>query len=188
MHDHYPKDEEQKLRSQLARFGVNEGGVEQCEWGVEMAERKIKTLSGGQKTRVSFAMITNTNPHILVFDEPTNHLDIGERIWHVWHVETIEALANALNKFKGGVVVVSHDQFFISRVCKELWTIRNQTIVRFNGEFSEYKKLVTQGKICFVCLTKIVHFFAEHSISNTNDNGIPFRKRSWWVAIYGWFG
>lgn len=62
-------------------------------------------------------------------------------------VETIEALAKALNAFKGGVVVVSHDQFFISKVCKELWTIRNQSIVRFNGEFAEYKKLVSQGKI-----------------------------------------
>ena len=71
------------------------------------------------------------------------------------HVETIEALAKALNAFKGGVVVVSHDQFFISRVCKELWTIRNQTIVRFNGEFKEYKKLVSQGKIWIVCLPKI---------------------------------
>ena len=62
-------------------------------------------------------------------------------------VETIEALANALNKFQGGVIVVSHDQFFISRVCKELWTIRNQSIIRFNGEFKEYKELVSKGKL-----------------------------------------
>ncbi len=42
---------------------------------------------------------------------------------------------------------MSHDQFFISRVCKELWTIRNQSIIRFNGEFKEYKELVSKGKI-----------------------------------------
>ena len=112
-----------------------------------MAERSVKTLSGGQKTRVSFALITKTNPHILVMDEPTNHLDIGLRVVIKWSVETIEALANALNKFQGGVVVVSHDQFFISRVCKELWTIRNQTIMPFNGEFEEYKRLVSKGKL-----------------------------------------
>ena len=112
-----------------------------------MAERPVKTLSGGQKTRVSFAMITKTNPHILVMDEPTNHLDIGLTMMDEWVVETIEALANALNKFQGGVVVVSHDQFFISRVCKELWTIRNQTIIPFNGEFEEYKRLVSKGKL-----------------------------------------
>ena len=62
-------------------------------------------------------------------------------------IETIEALANALNRFQGGVIVVSHDQFFISKVCKELWTIRNQTIIRFNGEFEEYKILVSKGKL-----------------------------------------
>lgn len=147
MRDHYPKEEEQVLRSQLARFGVNEGWVGRNKWTIEMAERSVKTLSGGQKTRVSFALITKTNPHILVMDEPTNHLDIGLRVVIKWSVETIEALANALNKFQGGVVVVSHDQFFISRVCKELWTIRNQTIIPFNGEFEEYKRLVSKGKL-----------------------------------------
>ena len=75
----------------------------------------------------------------------TLYLSINNQLTHT--LETIEALSDALNRFQGGVVVVSHDQFFISKVCKELWTIRNQTIVRFNGEFAEYKKLVSKGKI-----------------------------------------
>ena len=89
-------------------------------------------------------------------------------LWRESHVETIEALSKALNAFKGGVVVVSHDQFFISRVCKELWTIRNQTIMRFNGEFKEYKKLVSQGKICIVCFPKIGGILRKTLLSHTH--------------------
>ena len=89
-------------------------------------------------------------------------------LWRESHVETIEALSKALNAFKGGVVVVSHDQFFISRVCKEQWTIRNQTIMRFNGEFKEYKKLVSQGKICIVCLPKIGGILLKTLLSHTH--------------------
>ncbi len=56
-------------------------------------------------------------------------------------------LADALNEFKGGVVCVSHDQFFVSKVCKELWTIQNHSIIRFNGEFKDYKRVVLKGQI-----------------------------------------
>lgn len=55
--------------------------------------------------------------------------------------------------------MVSHDQFFISRVCKELWTIRNQSIIRFNGEFEEYKNLVSKGKIWAVYCNYLVTVF-----------------------------
>lgn len=127
MRNQFPQMDEPSSRSQLARFGVTE----------EMAERPIRTLSGGQKTRVSFALITGNNPHILILDEPSNHLDI----------ETIETLASALKKFTGGVVVVSHDQYFVGMVCQELWTIQNQRIIRFNGDFHEYKALVAKGKL-----------------------------------------
>lgn len=64
-------------------------------------------LSGGQKSRVAFAVSMWKNPHILVLDEPTNHLDI----------DAVNALIIALNNYSGGVIIVSHDQHLISTVC-----------------------------------------------------------------------
>jgi ATP-binding cassette subfamily F protein 3 len=88
-------------RKHLGRFGVSG----------DLATRPCRRLSGGQKSRVAIAMLTWNVPHIMVFDEPTNHLDL----------ETTEALIKALETFGGGVLVVTHDQHFISSVCKELW-------------------------------------------------------------------
>ena len=64
--------------------------------------------------------------------EPTNHLDI----------ETIDALIDALKGFKGGVVVVSHDQHFVNSICSELWVVQDASVVKFQGTIGQYKKLI----------------------------------------------
>ncbi|CAK9157430.1 unnamed protein product [Ilex paraguariensis] len=95
----------------------------------------IAKLSGGQKSRVVFTSISMSNPHILLLDEPTNHLDM----------QSIDALADALDEFTGGVVLVSHDSRLISRVCddeerSEIWVVENGTVESFPRTFEEYKE------------------------------------------------
>lgn len=94
----------------------------------------IAKLSGGQKARVVFTSISMSKPHILLLDEPTNHLDM----------QSIDALADALDEFSGGVVLVSHDSRLISRVCEDeekstIWIVEDGTVRRFDGTFEEYK-------------------------------------------------
>lgn len=95
----------------------------------------IAKLSGGQKARVVFTSISMSKPHILLLDEPTNHLDM----------QSIDALADALDEFTGGVVLVSHDSRLISRVCddeekSEIWVVDNGSVEAFPGSFEEYKE------------------------------------------------
>ncbi len=89
----------QELRRHLGRFGVTG----------DLALQKIATLSGGQKSRVAFAVVTFTRPHLLILDEPTNHLDL----------ETVDALIMAINQFEGGVMAISHDQHLLSSCIDE---------------------------------------------------------------------
>ncbi|KAJ4843840.1 ABC transporter F member 4 [Turnera subulata] len=94
----------------------------------------IAKLSGGQKARVVFTSISMSKPHILLLDEPTNHLDM----------QSIDALAEALDEFTGGVVLVSHDSRLISSVCdkeekSQIWVVENGTVMTYPGTFEEYK-------------------------------------------------
>lgn len=111
---------EHNLRQHLGRFGITG----------DLALTKIDILSGGQKSRVVLAELAWAQPHILFLDEPSNHLDI----------DAIEALAQGLNAYKGGVVLISHNQRLISLVCSEIWVVSKAgTVDRFNGEFDDYK-------------------------------------------------
>jgi ATPase subunit of ABC transporter with duplicated ATPase domains len=86
-----------------------------------MAGQKIATLSGGQKSRLCFAILTQRRPHILLLDEPTNHLD----------QETVDALVSALKNFKGSVICVSHNGSFLKDVSTEFWKIENGNVATF---------------------------------------------------------
>lgn len=94
--------------------------------------RPIYLLSGGQKSRVSFSIAAWGDPQILIMDEPTNHLDM----------QTIDGLIEGLSQYQGGILIVSHDQYFITRVCREIWYIKDQRLRKFRGEFEDYKRLV----------------------------------------------
>jgi len=115
--EHAPTPE--RMRQQIGRFGLT-GKCQTCP---------IQHLSDGQKSRVVFAKLALENPHILLLDEPTNHLDI----------ETIDSLADALNEFEGGVVLVSHDFRLIGQVCEEIWECNKGTIVKWEGDIMSYK-------------------------------------------------
>ncbi|XP_064081257.1 ATP-binding cassette sub-family F member 1-like [Macrobrachium nipponense] len=91
---------------------------------------KNKDLSGGQKARVALAELCLSSPDVLILDEPTNNLDI----------ESIDALAEAIAEYKGGVIIVSHDERLIRETDCTLWVIEEQTINEIEGDFDDYRK------------------------------------------------
>ncbi|KAK1766988.1 protein GCN20 [Phialemonium atrogriseum] len=122
MAKNYPGKTDEEYRRQLGAFGIT------GTTGLQ----KMEVLSGGQKSRVAFACLALTNPHILVLDEPSNHLDI----------EAMDALSEALNEFQGGVLMVSHDVTMLQTVCKSLWVCDNGQVEKFPGDVQQYKKRI----------------------------------------------
>lgn len=87
-------------------------------------------LSGGQKSRVALCEMALKGPHVLILDEPTNNLDL----------ESIDALAKAINEFEGGVIVVTHDERLIRETDCQLWVIEDQNIAEIDGDFDDYRE------------------------------------------------
>lgn len=112
----------EEYRAHLGQYGVTG----------ELALRPVQSLSGGQKSRLAFALMTMSRPNFFILDEPTNHLDM----------ETIEALGKSLNEFQGGVILVSHDERLISVVCKELWLCQDRQVKCVKGGFEEYREML----------------------------------------------
>jgi ATP-binding cassette subfamily F protein 3 len=103
-------------------------------------EKKIKVLSGGEKARVALAKTIAGKANFLLLDEPTNHLDI----------HSCELLAEALNKYEGTYILVSHDRFFISKTANKIWEIDEGRIKEFKGSYDEWvewnKRMNSIGK------------------------------------------
>ncbi|GFQ70170.1 ATP-binding cassette sub-family F member 2 [Trichonephila clavata] len=112
--------EKEDMRKIIGRFGLT-GRQQVCP---------IRQLSDGQRCRVVFAWLAWQSPHLLLLDEPTNHLDM----------ETIDALAEAINEFAGGMVLVSHDFRLISQVAQEIWICEKQTVTKWPGTIQSYKE------------------------------------------------
>lgn len=97
-------------------------------FGGEDVFKKIKVLSGGEKSRVALAKILISEANFLLLDEPTNHLDM----------QSVNILVQALDQYEGTFVVVSHDRHFISRVSNKVWYIEDQEIKQFPGSYDEF--------------------------------------------------
>lgn len=110
----------EKARKQLGTFGL----------ASHAHTIKMKDLSGGQKARVALAELCLSAPDVLILDEPTNNLDI----------ESIEALTMAITEYKGGVVIVSHDERLIRETDCQLWVVEDQTLNEVDGDFEDYRK------------------------------------------------
>lgn len=94
-------------------------------------EQKISTMSGGEKTRLKLARLLLEEPDLLILDEPTNHLDIKTLFW----------LEEYLAAFRGAVLVVSHDRYFLDRVCSRTLEIENKKLFSYPGNYTKYKVL-----------------------------------------------
>jgi len=111
--------ERDEMRKIVGRYGIT--GKQQTA--------PIKQLSDGQKCRVVFAWLAHQVPHMLLMDEPTNHLDM----------ETIDSLAEAINNFEGGLVLVSHDFRLINQVADQIWICEKQTVTKWERDIIAYK-------------------------------------------------
>jgi len=123
----------------------------------------MEELSDGQKSRVVLAKLGREVPHILLLDEPTNHLDM----------EGIDALAKAVNEYKGGLVLVSHDMRLISQVAKEIWICEHRTIEKYKGDIMNFKMDMRQQ----MGIENDVKLQGDASVRATSKAKAPKKKK-----------
>ena len=112
------------VRQYLGAFGL----------GGPHAHRTIRKLSGGERMRLCFATVLADEPHVLFLDESTNHVDL----------ETLDSMSNALNRYQGAVLMVSHNQGFLSGFCNELWVLEKGTVAVSHNDTESFDELFSK--------------------------------------------
>ena len=98
------------------------------DFGPATYEKSVGVLSGGELTRLRLAKLLLQKPDVLILDEPTNHLDFA----------TMEWLESYLKEYRGAVLVVSHDRYFLDSICNRIWEVEQGTMIAYKGNFSAY--------------------------------------------------
>jgi len=117
-----PDAPEAKIRARVGAIGFS--GL--------AANNAVKTLSGGEKSRLLLGLATFAAPHLVILDEPTNHLDIDSRA----------ALIEAINDFPGAVILVSHDRYLLEACADRLWLVQGGKVAPFDGDLDDYRRAV----------------------------------------------
>ena len=106
-------------------------------------DRKISTMSGGEKTRLKLCRLLLEEPELLILDEPTNHLDMKTLFW----------LEDYLSSFKGAILTVSHDRYFLDKIVSQIYELENKKLSVFKGNYTKYKTLKAE---------KVLHLQREY--------------------------
>jgi ATP-binding cassette subfamily F protein 3 len=121
-----PDAPETKVRARAGQIGFSGG----------RADTKVESLSGGEKARLMLGLATFGGPNLVILDEPTNHLDIDSRA----------ALIEAINDYKGAVILVSHDRYLLEACVDRLWLVAGGNVVPFDGDLDEYQRRVLSDR------------------------------------------
>ena len=117
-----PEEPPARLRARLAASGI----------GADIAENPVSALSGGQKARLLLCLAALEAPHLMILDEPTNHLDIESR----------HALVEALNEYRGAVILITHDAHLVDMAADRLWLVKDGRVAPYDGDMGEYRRLL----------------------------------------------
>ena len=120
-----PGSRPDQVRARLGQFGFSQ----------EKANMAVGKMSGGEKARLNFALVSALKPHILILDEPTNHLDMESR----------ERLIMAINAYEGAVILITHDWHLLELTADRLWIVGDSTVKPYPDDLHEYRRFVLSG-------------------------------------------